>query len=449
MKMVHRKDGRYEIRIPRKVSASGKRESKYFRTLAEAESFIQAFKAEQREHGRQSISATERRWVGYLRERVGDLSLLPEIVSFWKRSGEHLQPIATNAAVRAYIGFCDAEYSNRRTLADISSRLGRFADHFGARLLHEITVTEIEAWLASVGRGWTRWSYHKRLCPFFQVAKRRRWIANDPMDELPKPGTPPPERRIYTPSEFQTLLRLAQGEEYREMLPFLVLAGFCFLRTSELVKKYREEQVLQWSDLHWQDGLIHVRPGVAKTTRARIDERFTPISTAARELLWPIRREIGDCVTNHSRLWPKLTDEAGIPRIDNGLRHSAISYSLAANPEHGIALTAQWCGSSEAVIRKHYRRLIKPDEAAKWFQARLLVRGPKAAGEAAAKAATWVQEMELLSAKIRTLSPEERQRLESMDDVEFPDEDLNAGDQFSEDAEFPVEASDATQSDEE
>jgi hypothetical protein len=40
-------------------------------------------------------------------------------------------------------------------------------------------------------------------------------------------------------------------------------------------------------------------------------------------------------------LWRKMTDEAKVPRIDNSLRHSVISYSLAANPEHGLALTAQ------------------------------------------------------------------------------------------------------------
>jgi hypothetical protein len=60
-------------------------------------------------------------------------------------------------------------------------------------------------------------------------------------------------------------------------LPYVVLCGFGFLRTAELVSMYANEEVLQWSDVLWDDGLIHVRPGVAKSTRRESgDERFIP-----------------------------------------------------------------------------------------------------------------------------------------------------------------------------
>jgi hypothetical protein len=79
----------------------------------------------------------------------------------------------------------------------------------------------------------------------------------------------------------------------------------------------------------------------------------------------------GDCIPirqqEFSKLWIEMTDKAEVPRISNAMRHSAISYSLSANPEHGVALTAQWAGNSEATIRKHYRRLIKPEVAARWL----------------------------------------------------------------------------------
>jgi len=172
-------------------------------------------------------------------------------------------------------------------------------------------------------------------------------------------------------------------------LPYLVLCG-CFMRTAELVRMYQAEKVLQWSDIFWQDGLIHVRPGVAKGTKRESDERYTPISEAARRWLLPIKRESGDYVPvaakRFGELWRKMIDEAGVPRIDNGLRHSAVSYSLAANPEHGLALTAQWCRNSEATIRKHYRRLIKPEQGKAWFAVE-----------------HFAEKMERLQAKIREL----------------------------------------------
>jgi integrase len=58
------------------------------------------------------------------------------------------------------------------------------------------------------------------------------------------------------------------------------------MRTAELVRMYAKEQILLWSDIHWKDGLIHVRPGVAKgTRRERGDERFVPLSDTAKEQL--------------------------------------------------------------------------------------------------------------------------------------------------------------------
>ncbi len=62
-----------------------------------------------------------------------------------------------------------------------------------------------------------------------------------------------------------------------------------------------------------------------------------------------------------------MLEKAKVPGIDNGLGHSAISYALAANPEHGVALVSQWAGNSEKTVRKHYRRLVKPEQGKAWF----------------------------------------------------------------------------------
>jgi integrase len=371
MEVIKRKDGRHEVRVPRKHSPSGKRESRYFKTSDDAEDFIKQFKDERREHGRQVVTATERRWLGYWRERVGSFDLMPEIVNFWKRSGEGLKPIATMDAVKVFTNTADAEYSNRRTLIDIVSRLRRFGAHFGTRPLHEVSVADIESYLTTFKSGWNRWSHAKRLRPFYQFARRHRWVPVDPMEEIPTPRTPDPERQIYTVEQFQKMLHECE-ELYPPLLPFIVLCGFCFLRTSEIIRAYKEEKVLQWSDLLWEDSLIHVRPGVSKGTKRESDERYIPLSDAAKRWLAKFRNDTGDCVKldgrTFSKLWQEMTDGIEVPRIPNGLRHSCISYSIAANPTHGFVLTAQWSGNSEATIRKHYRRLIKPKTAAGWFE---------------------------------------------------------------------------------
>ena len=56
---------------------------------------------------------------------------------------------------------------------------------------------------------------------------------------------------------------------------------------------------------------------------------------------------------------------AGVKQRRNGLRHSFISYRLAAvGNEHQVALEA---GNSPAVIFASYRELVRPEAALAWF----------------------------------------------------------------------------------
>jgi integrase len=371
MKPTERTDGRWQVRIPVKLSKSGKRESRYFPSKSRAAKFVAEFKTESREHGRSGVSGKEREWIAYARNELGNLDLLPEVIRHWKRTGERLSPILTAEAAKVYSKSAESEYENRRTLNDVKERVQVFSARFGARELHEIMPDEIEHFLAGFSAGWSRWSAHKRLKPFFKFAKRRRWITVDPMAEMPTPKTPAATREVYSPNQFQGLLWIAESK-FPDLLPYVVLCGFCYMRTAELVRMYAKEQVLLWSDVHWKDGLIHVRPGVAKgTRRERGDERFVPLSDTAKEWLEPIRKTDGACVPFSAKkfgeLWRKLTNTAKVPRIDNGLRHSAISYALAADPELGVVQVSRYAGNSEKTVKKHYLRLLKPEQGKKWF----------------------------------------------------------------------------------
>ena len=55
-----------------------------------------------------------------------------------------------------------------------------------------------------------------------------------------------------------------------------------------------------------------------------------------------------------------------IPRKRNALRHSYISYRLAAI--HDTPRVALECGHSPQMIFKHYRELVGPDAAKGWFE---------------------------------------------------------------------------------
>ena len=182
----------------RRLTESRKREARYFSSKTQAAKFVAEFKTERREHGKSGISAKQREWIQFAENELGSLSLLPEVIRHWKRTGEKLESIATNEAVKAFTVAVEPDYPNKRTWHDIEERLVKLAAHFNARRLHEISVPEIESFLGTFSAGWNRWSVHKRLKPFFKFARRRKWISADPMEEIPTPKCPTPEREIYT-----------------------------------------------------------------------------------------------------------------------------------------------------------------------------------------------------------------------------------------------------------
>jgi integrase len=380
----HKASGRWFVRVPARMSDSGKRESRYFDTKEKASKFITDFKEEKIEHGKQAVTSDDRATVAILRRELGSdyQTLLPDILRHWKLTGEKLNQIEVKDAVKEFLNSAAKDYPNRRTLNDIRERMESFKAVFTSRLVHEVTPTDIERFLEGYSAGWDRWSYHKRLGPFFKLAKRRRWVAVNPMEEVPKPKTPTPERETYTVDQFSALLHHAElHDEFHPILPYIVMCGFCFLRTAELVRKFSGEEVLRWEHILWSESLIHVPPGVAKSTgRESGDERLIPLPDVAKAWLDPLRKPYDDSrkpkptddvvpygITKFTRQWRALTDAVKVPRIDNGLRHSAISYGLAAHPEQGVALTSQWAGNSEKTIRKHYRQLLKPDQGKAWF----------------------------------------------------------------------------------
>ena len=91
MKPTARKDGRWTVFVPRKLTESGKRrEAKYFTSKTQAAKFIAEFKAERREHGKSGITADQREWISFAQKELGSLELLPEVIRHWKLTGAKL-----------------------------------------------------------------------------------------------------------------------------------------------------------------------------------------------------------------------------------------------------------------------------------------------------------------------------------------------------------------------
>jgi integrase len=120
---------------------------------------------------------------------------------------------------------------------------------------------------------------------------------------------------------------------------------------------------LDWSEIALEDGFITVTADKAKTG----SRRLVPIYQNLQAWLTPYFKKRGKVVPfeNIPKQLGRLAKDTGMKWKKNALRHSFISYRLAEVQD--TAKVALEAGNSPQMIFKHYRELVRPVEAKKWF----------------------------------------------------------------------------------
>lgn len=373
----HKASGLWCIRIPPRLSDTARWQIKYFSSEAKARESVKVIQTEKTEHGRQAVTAEERHWINVVRNELGSVDKLRQVLDHWHKTGAGVVPISAREATAEFLEWRKADKLNMGTKQDISWRLNAFAEQFGDRPMFQITAGDLERWLRNYSEGWSRRSIYKRIRPLFAHAKRHRWLMHNPMDDLVPPATPNPRREVYTPEQYQKLLTTAFEMEGDALWLYLILSGNAFFRVQELVRRFGNEPVLEWGDFLWDRELIHVRAEVAKSTKRKSgNERFVPIHQNIHEWLAqrrvPVRASgrVIDCSVRHfGELLRQLHAKAEVPFIKNGMRKSAISYYLARYPQIGIGQLALYAGNSEPSCRQHYLKILTEEDGRAWFAA--------------------------------------------------------------------------------
>jgi integrase len=233
--------------------------------------------------------------------------------------------------------------------------LGRFARDFAGRTLAEIDTLSMENWLRGLGVGGiSRNSYRRRLVSLYSYGVDRGWAPSNPAAKVTIAKEHPGPVGILTPGEFASLLANAS----EQTLPYWALGALAGIRSAELAR-------LEWKDVHFESRLIEISAGKAKTAA----RRFVKIQPALAAWLAPYRGHQGPVVPQNGVKKLLLADRqrAGISKWPpNALRHSFGSYHLAHF--RNSAETALEMGHvSPHLIFKHYRELVRPEEAAKWW----------------------------------------------------------------------------------
>ena len=175
---------------------------------------------------------------------------------------------------------------------------------------------------------------------------------------------------IYTPEEFERLLRTAETDFKAHRLPkwavtCIAIGGFTGMRTAEIMR-------LNWEQVRLDEKHILLDRFQTKTKRRRL----IPICPSLME--WLIRLK-PDKATGRVCLGPIYTYTKQIAKSafgnengwkHNALRHSYISYAMAEIAD--AYRVAEICGNSASMVKTEYQKLALPSDARKYFGVRPL-----------------------------------------------------------------------------
>lgn len=144
----------------------------------------------------------------------------------------------------------------------------------------------------------------------------------------------------------------------QSLIPYLTIGAFAGLRAAEVER-------LEWDRIDLDSGFIEVAAKNSKTARRRL----VKILPNLQAWLTPFRGISGLVIPANLRwLLVDAREQAGISQWpSNALRHSYASYHLA-HFNDAAALALQMGHTNTAMIFQHYREVVKPKNAARFWE---------------------------------------------------------------------------------
>lgn len=303
------------------------------------------------------------------REVIGNSGTILDAAEYFKRSRPAaIKRIETSAAVEQYITSLERDRLSVRHIQDVRNRLRKFSGDFHIPL-SEITTGDMNKWLRALDVApRTRNNYRERIIAFFHWAQTEGYLRKDVKTEADalKKVKAPTTIHIFTPDQAATLLdgaeKMASSKSVAERarglncIHYLVLGLFPGIRPQEIAR-------LSGPNIRFAHNDIEVLPAQAKGQKHRQGRRrLIPIQPNVRAWLEAYPVPTGKlCMFKTPVFVRKLATKLEIPWNHDVMRHSAISYAVAATGN--VDLVALWSGNSRDVIYESYLNQVTPAEA--------------------------------------------------------------------------------------
>ena len=351
------------------------RNRRFFKDRREAETFLQSKRIEQENYGTAGTSFNERQRAEYL-ECAESLKLfnatIRDAVNFYLPHLHATKRTCTaTELVNELLKIKEADGASERYLSDLRSRLTQFSESFNGKAVAEITSAQVDEWLRSLCNSetgkrlaaTTRNNFRRVLIVAFNFARERGYCAGNPAEKSARAKVIEGTIGILTVEETARLLESASSE----LLPYVAIGAFAGLRRAELER-------LDWREIDLQAGLIEVTAKKAKSAR----RRFVRIQPNLAKWLQPYAQLSGNVTPLKYRELLDAAREAA--RIEqwphNALRHSFASYHLACFND-AAALALELGHTNSNLVFQHYRQLVKPKKAERYWKIAPVAAGKK------------------------------------------------------------------------
>jgi integrase len=254
-------------------------------------------------------------------------------------------------------------------LGSLEQYLRAFASGRERKRIDEMTVADIERWFASRHEApVTRASNLGRLSAMFDLAWRRGYIIENPCRRV---------ERVHVEAKPPVILTIRQAAKVLIHIKRRQPRGLAWFALA-LMAGVRPEECdrLSWGDVDLDRGIVTVDAAASKVRQRRI-VHLQPAAVAWLRLAGGLGAELPLPHVTRRRYLRDLRDRLGWKAWPQDiLRHTCASYLMALWQDAGRV--AAELGSSPGILLRHYRELVRREDAERFW--RLIPRPRKPTG---------------------------------------------------------------------
>lgn len=369
----HAQSGRWQVRIPAKLSGTGKRETKYFPTKGEATAYIGNLEdvAAGLRLGETLMTRSEYDAVIEELVRLAPFNVtLKDVIDYY--IARHRASDAKKIGILVPLYMDTLKDMSRQYQAAVRQIVNRFGSDFGASLIDDVMPEQFGEWLSEWKKTPSAYNFALRhIKPFFTWAIGKKYAVQSPAEGIKQRKHQRAPISILTPAQAHSLLdacRDYSGDgEVSENL-WVNAADMKIAVAVLLFAGVRPEEVtaLTWEHVKLAHGYIRIEPEVSKTNSVRLVQ-IEPNLKAWLETVPPEKRTGKIAPKNWQRKWQAVRRGASISHLNDVCRHSYASYWLAAHRDTYGLLENMGHTTSKTTI-KYYLTACNPEDVPAYWR---------------------------------------------------------------------------------